>query len=465
MKRLYFTLGSFFIAAAIFAAAPAKSVGKAAPKPVAAADDNVYPRIVGQIDLKDGDTFVFLGDSITHQCLYTQYIEDFYYTRFPDRRIRFHNSGVGGDRAVNALRRFDDDVAVYKPKYVSILLGMNDGSYTRYEQGIFETYQQGMTTVLEKIKDIGAIAIPMTPTMHDARAARLRSKRGPREPRDTYYNGVLALYGTWLREQAHRGGLGFVDMYSPLNNLTTEQRKKDAKFTLIPDAVHPAADGQVVMAVAMLNDMIPRGRVSAITLMERNGKVTGTAANGKLTDLKSNGSICFTFKANALPWVLPEEAQLGYKLTKAGHRYSQERVTVKNLPAGQYELRIEGQAVGRWNEGQLAFGIELEANAKTPQYQQALKVAMLNKEKNEMAVRPLRNLYSGLKGKQRQLDAAISGKDTAKAEAAEKAFEKWFADFKPGVEKNNTLIKEYEDKIYQANQPKSLKYELVAVKK
>ena len=81
--------------------------------------------IVEKIDLQDGDTLVFLGDSITHQCLYTQYVEDYFYARYPKLRLIFHNAGVGGDRAKNALDRFDEDVAAFKPKYVTILLGMN----------------------------------------------------------------------------------------------------------------------------------------------------------------------------------------------------------------------------------------------------------------------------------------------------------------------------------------------------
>jgi len=78
---------------------------------------------VSKIELNDGDTLVFLGDSITHQCLYTQYVEDFFYTRFPNKRIKFHNAGVSGDRNKDALVRFDRDVASFKPKYVTILLG------------------------------------------------------------------------------------------------------------------------------------------------------------------------------------------------------------------------------------------------------------------------------------------------------------------------------------------------------
>ena len=114
----------------------------------AAAPVTEFKKIAGPMELKEGDTVVFLGDSITHQCLYTQYVEDYFYTRFPNKRLRFHNAGVGGDRASSALARFDEDVASFKPKYVTILLGMNDGSYRDFDKAIFDTYQQDMTKLL-----------------------------------------------------------------------------------------------------------------------------------------------------------------------------------------------------------------------------------------------------------------------------------------------------------------------------
>ena len=40
--------------------------------------------------------------------------------------------------------------------------------------------------------------------------------------------------------------------------------------------------------------------------------------------------------------------------------------------------RSTGKRWGLTPPEQLAFGVELEANEKTPQYQQALKVALLN---------------------------------------------------------------------------------------
>ena len=418
--------------------------------------------IVDTMDLKDGDTVVFLGDSITHQCLYTQYVEDYFYTRYPNLRIHFHNAGVGGDRAKDALTRFDEDVAAYKPKYVTILLGMNDGAYTDFQKPVFDTYQKDMITVLDKIAALGATAVPMTPTVHDARSRRLSGKTA--EPRDTYYNGVLALYGAWLREQADVRGLGFVDMYSPLNAINLEQRTKDPKWTMIKDAVHPGPTGQCIMACAILNDMVKKSPVSRTVVTENNaGKVVARATNGKVTDFNSDGGkIRFTLTANALPWVLPPDAAEGVQLTHAGHRFSPERLIVHTLKAGKYDVKIDGQSVGSFTGDQLESGIELEANEKTPQYQQALQVAMLNEKRNDEAYRPIRDQYGALKGKRRDLQKATDANDP-QLDAKKAEFEQWYTAMKAKVSELLAKAKSYEDQIYANNQPKPHQYEIAAV--
>jgi len=428
-----------------------------APAPVAPQ----FKPLVAKLDLKDGDTVVFLGDSITHQCLYTQYVENYFYTRYPKLRVHFHNAGVGGDRAADALTRFEEDVAAYQPKYVTILLGMNDGTYRDFDKGVFDTYQAGMSTILDKIAALGATAIPMTPTMFDTRAKRLLNDH--QEPRNTYYNGVLALYGQWLREQAEVRGLGFVDMYSPLNNLTATQRKTKPDWTMIADGVHPGAVGQTVMAVAVIENIVARSQVSQIVLAPKNGQVAATAANGTVTDLlSSEDKVSFTFAANALPWVLPPDTAEGAKLTALGHRYSNERLTVRNLKPGKYTLSIDGTSVAEVTDGQLAFGVELENNDKTPQYQQALKVALLNKQRNDTAYRPLRDQYGQLKSKRREL-AKLDA--TAPEYAAKKTdFETWSTAQKAKVAELLAAAKTLENQIYKENQPQPRRYELVLVK-
>ena len=417
----------------------------------------VFATVLDHLDLKDGDTFVFLGDSITHQCLYTQYVEDFFYTRYPKVRIHFHNAGVGGDRVSDALTRFDEDVAVYKPKYVSILLGMNDGGYRGFDQPTFDTYSAGMTTILEKIAALGATAIPMTPTMFDARAKRAHNDNA--EPRNSLYNGVLAFYGAWLRDQAEQRGLGYVNMWTPLNDLTLAERKKDAAFTMIGDGVHPGAAGQCVMAVAVLNDVAPKSSVSAIVIEEKDGALAANANGGVIEGFTAGEKIAFTFTAGRLPWVLPPDAAQGYKLTSAGHKLSNEKISARGLKAGQWQLTIDGQPVGTYTAGQLAYGVELEENDKTPEYQQALKVALLNKQRNDTAYAPIRNEYGNLKGKRHDLkkatDANAPDLDAKKAE-----FETYYTAQKAKVAELLAKARALEDEIYKANQPVPHKYEL-----
>ncbi len=426
------------------------------------ADPDSFAIPMEKVSLKSGDTLVFLGDSITHQCLYTQYVEDFFYTRFPKTRIRFHNSGVGGAKAWDALQRFDQDVAGYQPKYVTVLLGMNDGRYQPFQQEIFDTYRTDMLEVIARIKKTGATPILMTPTMFDARAARMKSKKETASEKLEFYNSVLAYYGQWLREQATRNGYGFVDMYSPLNNLTLEERKTDPRFTMIPDSVHPGPAGQLVMAYALIEGFGLRKPLSNIRIVpDGQGALKSQVSGGTVSDLKqTTEGVEFTYTANALPWVLPEETKVGAKLLHLGHKASREALEFHNLPAGQYELTIDEQSVGSYSATQLARHIELQDNPHTPQYQQALKVAMLNQERNTGPVRSLRNEWRTF---QIHARLAKSLTDDPKNTALEKQVAKYAKQLEnqdQRVQEFEAAAKKIEDQIFQINQPKPRKYVL-----
>ncbi len=423
---------------------------------LAAAD---FKKPVASIDLQDGDTLVFLGDSITHQVLYTQYVEDYYYTRYPSRRILFHNAGVSGDKGFHALDRFDGDVANFKPKYVTVLLGMNDGTYQHFNHDLFATYEKDMTKIADRITEIGATGIFMGPTMYDSRVASVKPPRWLKNQEQVkqatmYYNAVLAFYGTWIRDVALARGQGYVDLLGPLNHHTTQQRLEKPDFTLIPDAVHPGADGQLIMAFELLEQMNAERSVTSVSANRARGKWQVISKTGKVTDAGGDeSSVSFNFKANALPWVVPPEAQLGYELSKAGHKLSNERLIVRGLKPGRYTLKIDGAAVGTYTHAQLGSKVELQRNAKTPQYQQALKVAELNRERNEKAIRPLRGQWGKRKGvRSREMP-----------EKDPRAYAAFLEKFEAEVTRLLALKKDYEDRIYHANQPVVRKYEISPV--
>ncbi len=426
---------------------------------VAKAQDLKSP--LPRLELADGDTVVFLGDSITHQCLYTQYVEDYYYTRFPDLKIGFHNAGVGGARARDALDRFDRDVASYKPKYVTVLLGMNDGSYQPYDDKTFQTYRTDMTELIQKIREIGATPILMTPTMYDSRAARVRDPKTP-SGRLELYNATLAYYGAWLREMAVESGAGFVDMYSPLNNLTLTARKTNPSFTLIKDAVHPDPPGQLVMAFALLRDLDSPAVVGDIHIAVENKELpTGHATGGELTELKAAGATLeFSWKAAALPFVVPPEAASAAKMLYLGHILGRDSVTVSGLPAGGYELAIDGKAVGVYSSQALAQGIGLEENPHTPQYKQSLQVAELNKKRNSGPVNVLRGEWSQMQQfyrLQRQAKSAPENADAAKnLEAQSKKVE----GLEDRIAMHENAANEIENQIRAINRPLPLRYRI-----
>lgn len=419
---------------------------------------------LARLNLRDGDGIVFLGDSITHQCLYTQYVEDYFYTRFPNLRLRFHNSGVGGDRCADALARFDRDVAAYKPKYVTVLLGMNDGGVLPYNDELFQTYHRDMQTLLDKIIDIGATPILITPTMFDSRASRAGTR--PRAPEALeFYNATLAYYGAWLRELAVDRGLGFVDMYAPLNQFTLETRKTDPAFTLIPDGVHPAAAGQLVMAFAVLSDMAPSRRVSTITIERNSEQARVKALGAKVSEAAfTDDGLRFDVLAESLPLAFPAEAELGAKLTHTGHRLGRESIEIHGLVPGKYRLTIDDAVVGDFTHEQLETAVELQENPQTPQHKQALAVAELNRRRNDEAIHPLRDLWRSQKllRVSRALLVENPDNDAYKQRVAE--LEMKLADMDDQIVKFEAAAKKIEDEIYATNRIPVRHYRLERLK-
>ena len=107
--------------------------------------------------VKDNDTWVMAGDSITAQRLHTNYIEAFYRTRYPQLHLHFRNSGIGGNRTSNIITRFDYDVAAWKPTIVSIELGMNDvGGADPEKKDCAAEYLTGMKQLADNIRALNA---------------------------------------------------------------------------------------------------------------------------------------------------------------------------------------------------------------------------------------------------------------------------------------------------------------------
>ena len=91
---------------------------------------------MSQYWVKDGQTLLFIGDSIT-DCGrrgaeaplgngYVRLFTELATARFPERRVRYINKGIGGNRVTDLAARWQDDVLYHRPDRLSVKIGIND---------------------------------------------------------------------------------------------------------------------------------------------------------------------------------------------------------------------------------------------------------------------------------------------------------------------------------------------------
>ena len=339
---------------------------------------------------RDGDVVVFFGDSITHAGHYHEYISNFYRTRYPDRCIRFVNSGIGGDTAARAFSRIPEDVAEYKPTHVTFHFGMNDvnrGSYRidttakslKERAKAQEDYRTNLCALVEGVRRVAPDAkfTYLTPTPYDDSVVLTNAPTfGWAAVNQVGCSVGLSLLAGHVIAAAERDGAACVDWYSVLNGFIRRHQKDDPHFTVVrPDRVHPEELGHSVMAWEFLRRQGVSPVVSAVTVDATKGHVEGVE-NAEISDLRfAERRVEFTLCAKSLPFpvhpkALPYVAEFAIERT-----LNRETLTVRGLPGGEYSLKIDGEEVGRYVAKQLADGIGLGFNVKTPQYRQAQDVA------------------------------------------------------------------------------------------
>ena len=92
------------------------------------------------LKIKDGQTVLFIGDSIT-DCGrrdaaaplgngYVKLFADLAVAREPAKSLSIINKGIGGDVVTGLRNRWKDDVLVHDPDWLSVKIGINDLSRT-----------------------------------------------------------------------------------------------------------------------------------------------------------------------------------------------------------------------------------------------------------------------------------------------------------------------------------------------
>ena len=354
----------------------------------------VTGQAVAAAPFADGDRVVFLGDSITRGGRYHEFVRDYYVTRFPDRDIRFINSGVSGDVAPGGLRRVPTDVTALEPTQVFVHFGMNDinrelyaASPTRDRLVAAEKAQVDYRVHLGQLADAIRSAVPqatlsyLTPTPYDDTTvveSYPRNADAWAKKNNIGCSAGLALMAGHVLARAAKEDAFVVDWYTPLKSHVTAHQAEDPHYRIVRfDRVHPEAAGHSMMAWKFLEAQGVPSLVSAVTL-DAAAK-TGSAENASLDGLTfADGTIAFDLRANALPFPVASEANPFLSEFAVEETLNRETLQVKGLTAGGHELRIDGEPVGVWSAEELAQGVSLGFNEKTPQYRQAQEVFALS---------------------------------------------------------------------------------------
>ncbi len=203
--------------------------------------------------IKQGDTVLFQGDSITDAGRdrsngadlgrgYALMAAGWFNALFPELGAKFLNRGISGNRVKDLQARWQQDCVDLQPDWVSIYIGINDcwRRYDREDPTSVETFAAGYRDLLERTSQMTKAKIVMLepfvlPVPED--------RKQWREDLDPKINIV--------RELAREFGAHLV----PLDGLFAQASTKAPSADWAPDGVHPSPAGHALIARAWLQAM------------------------------------------------------------------------------------------------------------------------------------------------------------------------------------------------------------------
>ena len=210
---------------------------------------------MSQYWIEDGQTLLFIGDSIT-DCGrrsgeaplgngYVRLFAELATARFPQRRVRYINKGIGGNRVPDLAGRWQDDVLYHRPDRLAVKIGINDlHSYLRgAEDGVnparFAAVYEHLLGLTQD--ELGCPLVLLTPfyisTDHSGQNIRSR---------------VLELLPRYI-EVVERLAEHFDARLVRLHDIFQRQLQYRDADTFCPEPVHPNQAGHLVIAQALMD--------------------------------------------------------------------------------------------------------------------------------------------------------------------------------------------------------------------
>jgi lysophospholipase L1-like esterase len=315
--------------------------------------------------LRDGDTVIFLGDSITAARGFDKVVENYTLLRFPGRKVRFVNSGQGGDTAAGGSGRLERDVFALGATVLVVAYGINDiGWGTKADEEHKRAYLDAIRVIVERCRErhVRVFICSAAITAGDPESAE---------------GGFLQAMCDEGMAIARERSEGTIDVQRTMRAIQRKVRaaaeqagsEKDRPTLHAPDGVHLNDLGQLAMALAILKGLGAPADVSSATL---DARVPATVeANAcRLTNLAGDASLLeFDRLDEGLPVNFGAFGALQFRFVPVPEELNRYLLTVRGLPVGRYEILADGRPLGSFREADLESGVNLSsatANAWEP---------------------------------------------------------------------------------------------------
>lgn len=202
------------------------------------------------VSIQDNSVVLFQGDSVTDcgrirdnenslGAGYANMTAAWFSALYPEKKVRFINKGISGNRVKDLQARWQEECIQLKPDWVSILIGINDcwRRYDRNDPTSAEKYEEGYRDILTQVKEnLNARLILLEPFVLPVPEDR-RNWREDLDPKI---------------QVARKLAMEFGAIYIPLDGIFAQASMQREPAFWAADGVHPTQAGHALIANAWL---------------------------------------------------------------------------------------------------------------------------------------------------------------------------------------------------------------------
>lgn len=327
------------------------------------------------IEFKNGDRIIFLGNALMENEKEYNYLEFHLSRHWPERSITFRNLGWSGDNVFGEARSYYtsppspydlliSQLTEAKPTHVLVAYGSVEAHAGKDGLAAFE---EGLKKLLIKIHDIGAEAILLSPIpQFGGGTPTLLAER----------NLNLKLYSERIAEIANLGQKRYVDLFTPMEQLTTQD-------LLSENGVNLTEYGYYKMAEFVEVGLGLRSSPWELSIDVGSGTIEGTVSTHSFKHDSKNRVAYFNVEEPLLP--VPMPGSIPGDLVRS--------ISVMGLKKGNYSLEIDGKLVASASAKAWSEGIPLHQGGMLDRARQMKQLLNKKDEVFFFQYRPLNRTY------------------------------------------------------------------------